>query len=53
MTCVPCVVTLKSVTSGILMTLGAIYYLLEASSAEVTFGTIHCTKSSPSDLALP
>jgi hypothetical protein len=29
---------LKTETSGVLMTLGAIYHRLEASSAEVTFG---------------
>jgi hypothetical protein len=49
---VPCAVTLKTETSGILMTLSAIYHRLEAST-EVTFGAIHYVESSPSDPTLP
>jgi hypothetical protein len=51
MTCVPYAVTLKSETSGVLMTLGAICHRLEAYSAEVTFGVICSTESSSSDPA--
>jgi hypothetical protein len=39
-TCVPCAMMLKSETSGVLMTLGAICHHLEASFAEVTFSAI-------------
>jgi hypothetical protein len=39
---VPSTTTLKTETSGVLMTLNAICHLLEASSVEVTFGVIHC-----------
>jgi hypothetical protein len=53
MTCVPCAVTLKLETSGVLMTLGAICCRLEASSAKVTFGAIHCAERSPSNPASP
>jgi hypothetical protein len=44
---VPCTAMLKTETFS------AIYHRLDASSAEVTFGTIHCAESSPSDLASP
>jgi hypothetical protein len=50
---IPYVATLEKETSGVLMTLDAIYHRLEASSAEVTFGAIHCTESSPSDSTSP
>jgi hypothetical protein len=52
-TCVPCTAMLKTETSGVLMTLGAICHRLEASSMEVTFGAICCAESSLSDPASP
>jgi hypothetical protein len=48
---VPYGATLNTDTFGVLMTLGSICHRLEASSMEVTFGTIHCVESSPSDPA--
>jgi hypothetical protein len=53
MTRVPCAVSLKTETSGVLMTLGTICHRLEASSAEVTFGAIRCAEGSPSNPASP
>jgi hypothetical protein len=50
---VSCTVTLKTETSDVLMTLGAICHRLEASSVEVTFDAIRCAESSPSDPASP
>jgi hypothetical protein len=38
--------TLETETSGVLMTLDAIYHCLEASFVEVTFSAIHCAKIS-------
>jgi hypothetical protein len=47
-------VTLETGTSGALMTFGAIHHCLEASCAEVTFGTIYLrAESPPSDPTLP
>jgi hypothetical protein len=53
MTRVPYAVMLKSETSGVLMTLGAICLRLEACSAELTFSAICSAESSPSDPASP
>jgi hypothetical protein len=50
---VPCVVTLETETSGVLMTINAIRHHLEASCAELTFGTIRRTESPPSNPAPP
>jgi hypothetical protein len=50
---VPCAVTLKTETSGVLMTLGAICHRLEASSTEVTFSATRYAESFVSDPALP
>jgi hypothetical protein len=46
-------VMLKTETSGVLMTLGAICHRPEASSAEVTFSAICCAESSPSNPTSP
>jgi hypothetical protein len=52
-TCVPCAVTLKIETSGVLMTLGAICHHLEASSTEVTFSATRYAESFVSDPPRP